>query len=89
MAKEDLNPNNENVSVHNMSTSELIDQFDNAIKGCLEDEWIGSINMEMDKNACGTLTKVNICDFLALTKDKITDTLYFDRVKFPPLILEL
>ena len=72
------------VSVHEISTNELLDKFDKAIKGCLEDEWIGSINMEIDKNACGLLTTVDICDFLSIPRDDVTDTLYFDRERYPP-----
>lgn len=40
--------------------------------------------MEMDIDAKGLLTNVNICNFLSVPRDNVSHTLYFDRERFPP-----
>ena len=67
-------------------TDDLFHQFDKTLEGCLEDEWKASIIMQLDRNACGQLTPIDICDHLGgkFKNQSLSDTFYFDRTKYPP-----
>lgn len=69
-----------------ISIADLFSQFDKTLEGCLEDEWKGTITMELDRNACGILEPIDICEHLGKSKHEssLSDKLYFDRTKFPP-----
>lgn len=67
------------------AVSDLFEQFDTMLEGCLEDEWTGSIMMDLDKNACGKLSPIDICEHLGKSKsESASNTFYFDREKYPP-----